>query len=246
MAMKSTPAAVIGGRNDHNAKAWVNAEMFCQRRLDINRHFKAKSKKLILLSDNCPAHKIAEVSSRLDHVRVVFLPSNTTSIIQPCDAGIIQPCDAGIIQPCDAGIIQSCDAGITQSCDAGIIQAFKMQYRKLMLQKVMKLVEDPAVSKLDSATLKKHVNILHCLQFCKSVWDTVSEATVRNCWRKVGFVNTTPYQPVPPECEDVEMKLQDCRGLVDEFTSSAVKYRVHLFSGRREHLTQEKVFADVK
>ena len=45
--------------------------------------------KFVLLVDNCAAHGSAYTLSILSTVIVKFLPLNTTSKIQPCDAGII-------------------------------------------------------------------------------------------------------------------------------------------------------------
>nr|CAG8516900.1 7435_t:CDS:2 [Entrophospora candida] len=45
-------------------------------------------KKSVLLIDNCPAHTDGSYLS-LKNLHVVYLPPNTTSHIQPCDAGII-------------------------------------------------------------------------------------------------------------------------------------------------------------
>ena len=56
-----------------------------------------------------------------------------------------------------------------------------------MLQKVVQLVDDPSIGKLNSMTLKHHINILHCLQFAKSAWESVTAETIQNCWRKAGF-----------------------------------------------------------
>ena len=44
--------------------------------------------KAILPFDNCPAHQLALVSSS-GLIKCVFLPANTTSLIQPQDQGII-------------------------------------------------------------------------------------------------------------------------------------------------------------
>uniref|UniRef100_A0A2S2QB38 Tigger transposable element-derived protein 1 n=1 Tax=Sipha flava TaxID=143950 RepID=A0A2S2QB38_9HEMI len=43
---------------------------------------------ILLLIDHFLAHIIECISLR--HVKVIFLPENTTSIIQPCDQGIIR------------------------------------------------------------------------------------------------------------------------------------------------------------
>ena len=124
--------------------------------------FRQKNKKIILLVDNCPAHKVDSVSDRLDFVKVVFLPANVTSLIQPCDAGVIK--------------------------------AFKAAYRRNMLHKVTQLVDDPSVPIVDTPVLKKHIKMLHCLQFSRAAWDSLSPDTIKNCWRKAGFSVAAPNE----------------------------------------------------
>ena len=46
-----------------------------------------RGQRVLLLLDNCPSHKVEGLN--LQHVDVYFLPPNTTSKIQPMDAGII-------------------------------------------------------------------------------------------------------------------------------------------------------------
>jgi hypothetical protein len=48
-----------------------------------------RRRKILLLVDNAPVHKINE-NVRLTNVAVHFLPPNTTAHLQPCDAGIIK------------------------------------------------------------------------------------------------------------------------------------------------------------
>ena len=48
-------------------------------------------------------------------------------------------------------------------------------------------MEDPSLTKLDSATLKANVNALHCFQFSKSAWDSISSVAIRNSWRNARF-----------------------------------------------------------
>lgn len=56
-----------------------------------------------------------------------------------------------------------------------------------MLRKVVQLVDDPSMGKLDSMILKRDINILHCLQFSKTAWESVTAQTIQNCWRRAGF-----------------------------------------------------------
>lgn len=58
--------------------------------LKLNEIMKKKKRKILLLIDNAPVHLILdETRERLDSVEVKFLPPNTTTELQPCDAGII-------------------------------------------------------------------------------------------------------------------------------------------------------------
>ena len=47
----------------------------------------AKERKVALIIDNCPVHPEIE---NLSHVKLIFLPPNTTSVIQPMDQGVIR------------------------------------------------------------------------------------------------------------------------------------------------------------
>ena len=49
--------------------------------LVVNNKMTAAGRRIIFI-DNCPAHKLVVLS----HVKVHFLPANTTSKLQPCDA----------------------------------------------------------------------------------------------------------------------------------------------------------------
>lgn len=72
-----------------NAKAWMLTTVFQDWLEEFNSVVvqKYKDQRVLLLLDNCPSHKIDGLA--LSHVDVLFLPPNTTSKLQPMDAGII-------------------------------------------------------------------------------------------------------------------------------------------------------------
>ena len=49
--------------------------------------FRAQSRKVALLIDSCPAHP--EIKN-LTNINLIFLPPNTTSVLQPMDQGVIR------------------------------------------------------------------------------------------------------------------------------------------------------------
>ena len=63
-----------------------------------------------------------------------------------------------------------------------------------MLHKVTQLVDDPSVPIVDTPVLKKHINMLHCLQFSRAAWDSLSPDTIKNCWPKAGFSVAAPNE----------------------------------------------------
>ena len=55
----------------------------------INRQMEVATRKIIIFMDNAPCHPEI-LSERYSNIKVVFLPKNTTSRLQPLDAGIIR------------------------------------------------------------------------------------------------------------------------------------------------------------
>jgi len=70
-----------------NKKAWMTVEIFTKWLFEFDKRF---NKKVLLLVDNASGHSVSdENKQKLKNVVLHFLPPNTTSILQPCDAGII-------------------------------------------------------------------------------------------------------------------------------------------------------------
>ena len=70
-----------------NRKAWIVSDLFQQWIKKLDAKFHRQGRQVILFVDNCPAHPMVE---SLQSIKVVFLPPNTTSELQPCDMGIIK------------------------------------------------------------------------------------------------------------------------------------------------------------
>lgn len=70
-----------------NKTAWMTSDYFNNWLMRFDRDLCRKSKKILLLLDNCPAHNIKFVPGCIE---LIFLPKNSTFITQPLDAGIIK------------------------------------------------------------------------------------------------------------------------------------------------------------
>src|SRR3954454_14431072 len=73
----------------NNKKAWMFTTLFQDWLCDFDQQVsqKHRGQRVLLLLDNCTSHKLEGLD--LLNVDVHFLPPNTTSKIQPMDAGII-------------------------------------------------------------------------------------------------------------------------------------------------------------
>ena len=69
-----------------NKKAWMDSELMEEILRTLNRKCAAEDHKILLFIDNHPE----SFSDCFSHVQIVFLPKNTTSKLQPLDAGIIK------------------------------------------------------------------------------------------------------------------------------------------------------------
>ena len=83
---KGIEKGALGVRYDYNTKAWMTSVLFKNWLEHINSKMSVMGRSILLFIDNCPAHPDLTFS----HVKLVYFPANTTSALQPCDAGIIQ------------------------------------------------------------------------------------------------------------------------------------------------------------
>ena len=78
-----------------------------------------------------------------------------------------------------------------QPCDQGIIQALKVHYRKNMVKRLITAINSGSTA----ANFK--ITLLDGLQMLRSAWESVTESTISNCFRKGGFI-----LPLEPEVEE--------------------------------------------
>ena len=71
----------------NNPTAWMNEMIFIDYVEKLNIQLIKMKKSILLFIDNCSAHPTNISAS---NVKIIFLPANTTSVLQTIDAGIIK------------------------------------------------------------------------------------------------------------------------------------------------------------
>lgn len=70
-----------------NKKSWMTSSIFEEEIRKWDKELMGTQKKVLLIIDNCPAHPTL---NNLKKIKIVFLPANCTSVLQPLDQGIIR------------------------------------------------------------------------------------------------------------------------------------------------------------
>ena len=183
--------------------AWMTSELFSFWLKDLNKKMMMEKRKILLLVDNAACHN-SGLELELSNVEVVFLPKNTTSIMQPLDMGIIQ--------------------------------ATKAHYKSNMSREVIKELD-----KCETATaleLSKRLTLLKGIEFFVQAWDSISDATISNCWRKSGLCYG-PEQEEVVENIDIPEQFQD---VFEEW----VKCDEALETCQSEFLSEDQIVADIQ
>ena len=71
------------------SKAWMTGTILHNVLEKLKHRLKRNKRSILLLMDNDGCHP-ADVKGKFSNIKIVFLPANTTSMLQPLDLGIIQ------------------------------------------------------------------------------------------------------------------------------------------------------------
>lgn len=91
-----------------NKKAWMTSEIFTSELRQWDYNLRRANRKIILLVDNCPAHPDTK---NLECIKLVFMPPNTSSVLQPMDQGVIHALKSKYRHLLLSKIVNSVDMG---------------------------------------------------------------------------------------------------------------------------------------
>jgi len=72
---------------ESNGKAWMTSAIFVNYVRQLDKTFFTERRKVCFIIDNCPSHPTIP---DLTNIEIIFLPKNTTSVLQPMDGGVIR------------------------------------------------------------------------------------------------------------------------------------------------------------
>ncbi|KAF0718814.1 Aste57867_1471 [Aphanomyces stellatus] len=161
----------LGRRNwfdlgvDYNgsAKGWMTSTIFFEWVSKFNDEMAGQDRKVLLLVDNAPSHKVVSEFSNVD---VCFLPPNTTAFLQPLDAGIIAALKAMIKKRKVEHVLTKFDV-------------LRRHHKTLGTTPSRKEVADIHVVDMETA-----------VRWAKEAWDALSMSTLSNCWNHTRIVGT--------------------------------------------------------
>jgi hypothetical protein len=87
LSFRRQPAPPIFYKN--NKSAWMTSKIFTDFFLEWDYQLQQEERFVLVVIDNCPSHP-KQLKQQLFNIKLVFLPPNTTSVLQPLDQGIIQ------------------------------------------------------------------------------------------------------------------------------------------------------------
>ena len=178
-----------------NKKAWMTADLFTKW---FTEYFKPTVEvfcieqkipfNILLLSDNAPGHPRV-IMEMYKEIKVIFLPPNTTSILQPMDQGVISTFKSYYLRRTFSKAIKAIDSAADPN--------------------------GPRKNKLKA--FWKAFNILDAIKNIRDSWNEVKVSTLQGVWKKLlptlmddfeGFENVGLEENVAEEVVDMARELE--------------------------------------
>jgi hypothetical protein len=134
----------------HNENAWMTKKIFKTFLQRFDRAMRYNQRKVLLILDNFAGHIIDHEPT---NVELLFLPPNTTSVLQPLDGGIIRAFKAHFKR-----------------------RQFSKAYRAVGL---IQSGRPDLVGPIDQLF---EIDQLQAMKWIRDAWDSISSETIKTCW----------------------------------------------------------------
>jgi len=168
-----------------NSKAWMRSDIFGEWLEYINNGFRIQNRKVLLLIDNASSHFNPDEHNteqddnlNLSHIRVHFLPPNTTAHLQPMDAGIIKSFKAIYKQHYIRHIIHQFEANMD-------LKRYLYCHDFYFILFIYYICFNNSKIKYSNK-----INVKEAMEYVAQAWNSVKAETIINCWRKTGILPT--------------------------------------------------------
>jgi len=217
-----------------NAKAWMKSSIFRQWLLKTNSLMKSKRRHIILFIDNCTAHNdIPEMSN----VKVVFLPPNTTSALQPLDQGIIR----NFKHYYRTEVVQHILTAIEESKEKNTDPLEAMKIDVLQAMRMCRMAWATVAERTIANCFRKCGFVIGTIPHEHSVTQTVEEEP--DNWQQFIQHFPTEFQDLPfSDFVNVDEEVYTCGQQSDEEIVASVMETEHNDSNSEDEIDNETAF----
>lgn len=159
----------LGLQYASSPKGWMNSCIFVQWLERFNDSMREQGRKVLLLLDNVSSHRTDKM---LSNTEVLMLPPNTTSHLQPQDAGIIQAFKAKISELKNEYVVERLDALLDRAEE----------------------IDQQTVEK--EAVALYNADVLQAMKWAQEAWQHVTSSSIANCWRHTKIFDEEMYELV--------------------------------------------------
>lgn len=135
----------------------------------FNKQMRAEDRHVLLLVDNVSSHRL---DAPLSHIELCMLPPNTTSCLQPQDAGIISAFKAQISRIKNRYVVDRFD---------DVLES-------------LPTIEEASREKAADALFS--VDVLVAMRWAEEAWAQVTSTTIAHCWRHTRVLDEDMYELV--------------------------------------------------
>ena len=143
----------------NNSRAWMTEYIFREWLVKIDHYFKSLDRKVLLFLDNFSGHcDENKVTKNKKPKQALNLTNIKLHYFPPNCTSVLQP------------------------MDQGIIQAFKMKYRRAIVEEKLQAIE--------TESTMPEFNVLFAINKIHKCWKEISVSTIKHCFAKGGFRNS--------------------------------------------------------